>query len=763
MLIDHILTIHLCYMSVTLAEFNVSDAYIGCFKFISSNNSQPHVVSSIIECSRTCTDLGSTHMIALRKGRDCFCVDRVDAVVASSQCHVRCPDGRACGAMDTYSVYKHRRMLLHDVAYFFTDGYKRDSPRFTSVSIETCAYYCLQFGFSRFCIHSNGFCVCNECIKENLFPLKPDVFECNVRCPHDENEICGCHQKSGRDDSAVYLTLFKYEFQKGTSLFARCRDRGWINLVFDIPETCTYGCKEGWKDGKRPCMERDCTFNNGDCGALKCIESVVNGYSYIECVCPYGQARNKMDGCEVFRLNLAFKRKSYLSSTLNHSHYGLLDAIHLTDGIYDGFKGAQINDNIAAWIAVELEMLFCVGYVKVYKRYCASQKECDEMNGFVVSLNVTFDTNSRTDIRRHVKLCGRATNESTLLGITITVTCESFFPSKFVIIQQADDLFWLGSTAVAELEVYEAGCDVDNGKCGKMRCSEIREGNATAISCSEWNDTELVLASTPFYGCYQEADLMGILMWTNDYEQCNKECKILDKLSVMKSGFNCWCADEAIVMGRLPVEVCKTGHYQSALVFSDCIINDNFCDSTETSTSTTTTTTTTITTSTTTTTTATTKTAIAIAKLSRITAIQTIATAETTTNVVTTPPPPRPPPPPRTTPPTTTEVENKATDSVIVSFKTWAEENLLYILVSLVDLALIIATIGAIVIIKKRKRKNKNAATQEVRETQRESIRDDDDDKERDNKRKNGIEYDSASKLENGIEYDSASKLDHDD
>ncbi|ESN92299.1 hypothetical protein HELRODRAFT_184513 [Helobdella robusta] len=91
MLIDHILTIHLCYVSVTLAEFNVSDAYIGCFKFISSNNSQPHVVSSIIECSRTCTDLGSTHMIALRRGRDCFCVDRMDAAVASSQCHAILP------------------------------------------------------------------------------------------------------------------------------------------------------------------------------------------------------------------------------------------------------------------------------------------------------------------------------------------------------------------------------------------------------------------------------------------------------------------------------------------------------------------------------------------------------------------------------------------------------------------------------------------------------------------------------------------------
>ncbi|ESN92298.1 hypothetical protein HELRODRAFT_184512, partial [Helobdella robusta] len=454
MLIDHILTIHLCYVSVTLAEFNVSDAYIGCFKFISSNNSQPHVVSSIIECSRTCTDLGSTHMIALRRGRDCFCVDRMDAAVASSQCHVRCPDGRACGAMDTYSVYKHRRMLIHDVAYFSTKDYLPvENKPFTPASLETCAFYCLHRESPFFCVQAvYGFCTCKNCMfYANYFPLKPDVFECNVRCPHDENEICGCHQKSGRDNSAVYLTRFKYEFQKGTSLFARCRDRGWINLVFDIPETCTYGCKEGWKDGKRPCMERDCSFNNGDCGALKCIESVVNGYSYIECVCPYGQARNKMDECEVFRLNLAFKRKSYLSSTLNHSHYGLLDAIHLTDGIYDGFKGAQINDNIAAWIAVELEMLFCVGYVKVYKRYCVSLKKCDEMNGFVVSLN--------------------------------------------------------------------------------KRCSEIREGNATAISCSEWNDTELVSVSAPFYGCYQKVDFMGTLVWPTDYEQCNAECKLKDELS----------------------------------------------------------------------------------------------------------------------------------------------------------------------------------------------------------------------------------------
>ncbi|ESN97380.1 hypothetical protein HELRODRAFT_178171 [Helobdella robusta] len=209
MLVGHILTIHFCYLSVTLAEFNVSDAYIGCFKFISFNNSQPIVVNSIEECSRTLTDLGSTHMIALMRGRDCFCVDRVDAAVASSQCHVRCPNGRACGAMDTYSVYKHRRMLLHDAAYFFTEDYLPVLKRFTSVSLETCAFYCIHVGSPFFSVHPNGLCKCVYYIQFTL-PLKPDVFECNVRCPHDENEICGCHQESGQDNSAVYLTFFKY-------------------------------------------------------------------------------------------------------------------------------------------------------------------------------------------------------------------------------------------------------------------------------------------------------------------------------------------------------------------------------------------------------------------------------------------------------------------------------------------------------------------------------------------------------------------------
>ncbi|ESN91285.1 hypothetical protein HELRODRAFT_165287 [Helobdella robusta] len=259
-------------------------------------------------------------------------------------------------------------------------------------------------------------------------------------CSSDGSEVCGCYHQGHETKTTIFATRFQYDFQRGVSTYSHCRNRN--KESYKITANCPDGCDPGWRGDS--CRERDCSSGGGDCPVgMECIESTVNGNKYVECICPPGNVRNKWNQCEVFRKNLALHKPPYYSSHIieydNHevgAHY----KIHLTDGNYDGYHISHIFDAMPAWMAVDLLSLYCVGFIR--------------------ALNETFDVSNREDIRDKVNLC------------------------DFVFIQPSDERMKDHHTALAELEVFEAGCDLFNGRYGVEPCREEKKEGAVTIHCS---------------------------------------------------------------------------------------------------------------------------------------------------------------------------------------------------------------------------------------------------------------------------------------
>ncbi|ESN93798.1 hypothetical protein HELRODRAFT_184495, partial [Helobdella robusta] len=319
---------------------------------------------------------------------------------------------------------------------------------------------------------------------------------------------------------------FTYDFQRGLSSYSRCPITGKLKLM----HFCASGCDAGWKG--YDCRERDCTVRNGDCGAeMKCVESLVNNTMYTECACPTGTVRNNFNLCEVFRENLALHKPAFLSSV-----NGANEAKYLTDGIYYDFKFAQINDKKSNWMAVDLQMSYCIGYVIVYNRFSETDSIMHQLDNFVVRLNGTFDTSADYDIRKKVNLCGRWPSEA-LNGVNqMKVVCENFtLISKFVIVQEADKNF-IGSMGVVELEVYSVG--------------------TLPVTSSIPKPKKMNLLSTDYVGCYQFIEAVK----TKDVgsiSECSSFCKEeTTRYISLKGGKECNCNDRLGL--AVPSSYCNT-------------------------------------------------------------------------------------------------------------------------------------------------------------------------------------------------------------
>ncbi|ESO02466.1 hypothetical protein HELRODRAFT_161738 [Helobdella robusta] len=104
----------------------------------------------------------------------------------------------------------------------------------------------------------------------------------------------------------------------------------------------------------------------------------------------------------------------------------------------------------------------------------------------VFRLNETFDVSIREDIRDKVNLCGFGPEKGIQGGNPMIVVCENFtILTRFVFIQPSDERMKDHHTALAELEVFEAGCDLFNGRCGEVEsCREEKKEGTVTISCS---------------------------------------------------------------------------------------------------------------------------------------------------------------------------------------------------------------------------------------------------------------------------------------
>ncbi|ESO02432.1 hypothetical protein HELRODRAFT_161703 [Helobdella robusta] len=470
--------------SVAHAAIDLKESYIGCYRNISSTKTVASV-GSVNECSLECKG-ESNNMIALKSGKECNCIGRLDSAVASSQCDVPCANRDACGGRDSYSVYKSKPRKTHD-DYASFESRQRDVILKTlpnTYTFEMCAHFCFETNYTFFQkIDTSNRCGCfQEHGTGNSYFTK---LICNT-CSSDRSEVCRCYHQGHEEKIAIFATRFQYDFQRGVSTYSHCRNRN--NGSYEITANCPDGCDPGWRGDS--CRERDCSSGRGDCPVgMECIESTVNGNKYVECVCPPGKVRNKWYQCEVFRKNLALHKPPYYSSTYDEHDNPTMGAhykIHLTDGNYDGYHISHILDAMPAWMAVDLLSLYCVGFIRAYNRINQWTDFLKRMDKFVVRLNETFDVSNREDIRDKVNLCGFGPEEAIQGGNPMIVVCENFtILTRFVFIQPSDERMKDHHTALAELEVFEAGCDLFNGRCGEVEpCREEKKEGTVTISCS---------------------------------------------------------------------------------------------------------------------------------------------------------------------------------------------------------------------------------------------------------------------------------------
>ncbi|ESO00042.1 hypothetical protein HELRODRAFT_176350 [Helobdella robusta] len=547
---------------VTFDNFNIRSAYIGCFQRLIFNNSSG-TVSTVDDCVQFCKGR-NTNFIALR-GSECNCVGGVDSAVPSAHCNSRCSNNEACGGLHLYSVYKDKPRKIHDEIFYLNEEFAEETVAYPprSCTLEACAHICLERNMSFF-EYRHDKCGCFQNFDKKV--QIPSNIEYDM-CPYNGNEICSIRFLQ---NSIKFTTRFLYEFQRGYSSYTHCKE----NIVREIKDNCLEGCSEGWKGDS--CRGRDCTRNNGDCGnEMKCIESTVNDYRYVECVCPYGTVRNKWDLCELFQENVALNKKPYASSAWKGNP--LIDTIYLNDGVCKGISIARINDSRSAWMSVDLERFYFVGIVKIYGALGTNILSYAGLDKFVVRLSQTFDTDTRTDVRNLLKICGHGPEKAIQAGNPMTVICEDFqLRSRYVILQQSDEKFSRDDFSVAELEVYEVSCDVLNGRCEQM-CNLFIQENIHFVRCSIWNDEQTVTNS--FYGCYLKVS--GDLHFKKaglSYLQCRDACNSMSKsLAVMQAGFKCYCSSSLNIAGNTSMFNCKAKYYKSNLIFDDCFMFDNFC------------------------------------------------------------------------------------------------------------------------------------------------------------------------------------------
>ncbi|ESO02491.1 hypothetical protein HELRODRAFT_161766 [Helobdella robusta] len=497
--------------SVAHAAIDLKESYIGCYRNISSTKTVASV-GSVNKCSQECTD-ERNNMIALKSGKECNCIEKLDSAVASTQCNVPCDNKDACGGKDSYSVYKSKPRKTHDTYISVndrqTENIMMNLP--ASFPLEMCAYFCFETNHTFFQTIKSGRC---SCFQEHQITLGYVLEQICEKCKHDLNEVCECYHKNHQAKTTIFSTRSQYDFQQEVSTYSHCRNRN--NGSYEITAKCPDGCDPGWRGDS--CRERDCSSGGGDCSVgMECIESTVNGNKYVECVCPSGKVRNKWYQCEVFRKNIALHKPPYYSSFwLTESLDGkyFKKKVYLTDGIHNGYFISHINDVMPAWMAVDLLNLYCVGFIRAYNRFIAESHISNRMDKFVVRLNETFDTTSKNDIRNQTNLCGYGPEKAIQSGNPMVVFCEDFtIFSQFVIIQQSDERLHEGVTALAELEVFEVGCDLFNGRCGNKTCEEVKNGNRTAISCVYSSTTANISAAATASTASSELFREKLSMW----------------------------------------------------------------------------------------------------------------------------------------------------------------------------------------------------------------------------------------------------------
>ncbi|ESO00051.1 hypothetical protein HELRODRAFT_176359 [Helobdella robusta] len=546
--------------------------YIGCFQWVRSPLFEIH--DDVEDCAANCKFTNPfNNMIGLKNGRECHCVSGVSSAVASWRCNMFCKNF-SCGGVEFYSVYKIQPRQEHDIYYCHVHPENSEnaiySRNFDNLdSLEMCAHFCLEMNmtFFRKTIFYNK-CNCFQEVKYALYFRSADESFHAVLCSKNEAEICEYYFESLRNLPTIFSTRLFYEFQRGVSTFSHCK-----TINYEIQERCPEGCSEGWKGDS--CRERDCTRNNGDCGdEMKCIESTVNGNKYVECVCPLGTVRNKWYLCEVFRKNVVQHNK-YIGKPRDGP------AENLTKASYNGFLGQRPYTR-CIWIAVALQSLYSVGYLRVYGRLCHNNYVCRPQDGFVARLSENTLVENELNVES-LKTCGYGPEKAKQAGNPMTIICEDFaLRSRYVILHPSDEKFGYDGFFLSLLEVYEVSCGVLNGRC-EQRCTESKDGDAHVVSCSSWTDEQAVTNSV--YGCYLKVS--GDLHFEKaglSYMQCRDACTLMSKsLAVMQAGFKCYCSSNLSIAGNIPVEDCKKGHYRSNLIFDDCLMLNNFCEEIENS------------------------------------------------------------------------------------------------------------------------------------------------------------------------------------
>ncbi|ESN95065.1 hypothetical protein HELRODRAFT_195136 [Helobdella robusta] len=574
-----------------LGAFDLKENYIGCFKDVRSIKEKR--VKSVEECENLCKAEENISLIALKNGKECNCINRLDAALPSSDCMLPCTSDEACGGKETYSVYRIDQYTTHDDVWGDISEYENYFILISNISLnisynlQRCAHFCLEVNATFFMGLEQSLCKCLYNYPDVVAPNKSEL-QCNEMCSDLPGSICNCHYIDSQNTNLVYALRFQYEFQRGRSTYAHCTDvftdichvPPCKHIEFTEISDCRKGCKDGWKG--ESCKERDCTSNNGDCGIeMKCVEILVNKNLYVECACPFGTVRNKWQQCEVFRNNLANRLDSFLSSTYNMPGRGLMSADRLADGAYDGYMMAHTNDPKTAWMAVDLSMLYCVGFVRAYNRIMESEEMYMLINEFAVKLSKNFDINTKAGMKSNDELflCGYGPKKALQGGNPMIVFCQNFTVlSKFVIIHQPGERE--GNLALAELEIYEVGCDILNGRCGEKKCNEDRVKNGPlVIRCTDWTDVATI--NTPWYGCYEQVEAeFYFLEYGMTYLECKIVCDSRDYLlSVMKAGLKCACGDKLLVKGKLSTRLCKKGHFRTNFVYAECEMKSEVCSS----------------------------------------------------------------------------------------------------------------------------------------------------------------------------------------
>ncbi|ESO00044.1 hypothetical protein HELRODRAFT_176352 [Helobdella robusta] len=548
-------------------------SYVGCFRYVTSTNDLifPSTLKSY--CISRCR-LANLNLIAVSKFNACQCVQTLGPAVSSALCNYICQADQSCLSTNYYFVYRIGPQKIHHAYYCTNDKMNTfDVQVPAQTSLETCAHICLELNYTFLQTLRKEVCSCIKTLEYGIFHRTK--LTCN-ELVENSLEIKNCHYTEHENKTTIYTTRFSYDFQRGVSSYSHCK-----NKKYEIAEKCADGCSEGWMGDS--CRNRDCRQNNGDCGSeMKCVEVVVNNQTYVECVCPYGTVRTRWDVCEVFKFNLVESDSCSLSSTFYDRARNIsMEATYLSDHSIDGYTAAQINDNIAAWIAVTFQKLYAIGFVKVYGKLCQDEKDCSRLNNFLVKLSTLYEFDNDSDIRSLLELCGKGPDHAVQAGTPMTVVCKNFtLLSRSLIIQQSNEKFSLGNSAIAELEVFEVGCDTLNGRCKEdQKCTEEKMHDATVTKCTDLNDLRSAVA--PFYGCFRWLLTQYHLnRYGLSYQECQDECRARKfDVAAVKAGINCSCGNQVTVGDEAPMDDCRKQHYLAYYIYHDCKVNQ-FCGAT---------------------------------------------------------------------------------------------------------------------------------------------------------------------------------------